>query len=62
MKCVERRSLGEIKETCGGGMKRSRIPQQERRQHLKSCAGFHQNKRLNTNIQQIKQEKLLLEL
>ena len=24
-KCVEKRSLGEIKETCGGGMKRSRI-------------------------------------
>ena len=24
--CVGRRSLGEIKETCGGGMKRSRIP------------------------------------
>ena len=25
MKCVERRSLGEIKETCGGGMTRLRI-------------------------------------
>ena len=25
MKYVERRSLGEIEETCGGGMKRSRI-------------------------------------
>ena len=24
-KCVKRRSLGEIEETCGGGMKRSRI-------------------------------------
>ena len=24
--CVGRRSLGEIKDTCGGGMKRSRIP------------------------------------
>ena len=40
MKYVERRSLGEIKKTCGGGMKRSR----ERRRHLKSCQGFHQKK------------------
>ena len=28
-KCVERRSLGEIKETCGGEMKRSRIPRKK---------------------------------
>ena len=49
--CVERRSLGEIKETCGGEMKRSRIPLQERRRHLKSCAGSHQKKiRTNTNV------------
>ena len=25
-KCMERRSLGEIEETCGGGIKSSRIP------------------------------------
>ena len=25
MKCMERKSQGEIEETCGGGMKRSRI-------------------------------------
>ena len=40
MKCMERGSLGEIEETCGGGMKRSRIPLQQRSRHFKSCAGF----------------------
>ena len=48
--CGKKKSR-EIKETCGGGMKRSRIPQQERRRHLKSCADSHQNKiKLNTNV------------
>ena len=33
------------------------------RQHFKSCAGSHQTKiRFNTNVQEIKREKLLLEL
>ena len=51
MKCVERRSLGEIEETCGGGMERSNFPKQERTRHLKSSAGFHQKKiRLNTIV------------
>ena len=51
IKCVERKSQGEIEETCGDGIKRSRIPKQERRRHLKSFAGFHQKKiRLNTNV------------
>ena len=51
MRCVER-SLKKIEKTCGGGkMKRSRIPQQKGRQHLKSCVGFYQNKiRLSTNF------------
>ena len=31
-------------ELCGGGMTRSKIPQQERRRHLKSCADSNQNK------------------
>ena len=30
MKCVEK-SLEEIEETCGGGMRRSRIPYQVKR-------------------------------
>ena len=44
MKCMERKRLEEIEKTCVGRMKRSRIPYQERRQHLKSCVGFHQKK------------------
>ena len=56
MKCVERKSLKETEETCGGGMKRLRIPQQERRQHIKSCASFHQYK-LKTNMTQYKHLK-----
>ena len=62
-KCVERRSLVEIEETSNGDMKRPKIPKQERRWHLKSCAGSHQKKMtLNTNVLEIKREKLLLDL
>ena len=46
-KLFKRSCLEEAEETCGGGM----TPQQERRQHPKSCAGFRQKKiRSNTNV------------
>ena len=35
MKYVERRSLGEIEETCDGGMKRSRMPLEENKTQYK---------------------------
>ena len=40
MECVERRSLAEIEETCGGGMKRSRIPIARKKAALKEFCRF----------------------
>ena len=51
MKCVERRSLREIEETCGDELRRQRIPKQERRKHLNSSADSHQKTiRHDTNV------------
>ena len=39
-KCLERKSLGEMEETCGDGMKRSRIPIARKKVAFKELCRF----------------------